>query len=262
MAIPYAMIRGHIKTCDLILFRSHDIISNIIANIEHYVNGSADFTHIGMCIRGESFYYPDPGSRPPWLNPSSLYILEATATGINGYTHDVEGKSGLCVQLRDLDQVVRTYEKTTLDRMALMQIKDEHRPEHIDQESPLLQKEYDKYRGLYYDVSLIDLWATILPFMRTIRSNRLYKHICDSLSTVFVGNQRSSTTDHPELLPRDNVHSNWQFCSKLVANIYVDIGLFPSAVVPGDILPSDFEVQPARKHIPSTLFNPVVYFDP
>jgi len=261
MSVPYSQIRDQLRTCDLILFRSHDLVSSLIAEFEKYSNGDGDFTHVGMCIRGESFYYPDPKTTPPWLKRDGLYLLEAGASGICGSVFDVEGKSGLCVQLRDLDQVVCTYKQSSLDKMAVMYLKEEFRSKELDKDSMVLQREYDKYRGLYYDLSLIDLWATVLPFARTIRDNYIYKHVCDYLAGKFIGTQRSSSTDHPELLPRDNVHSNWQFCSKLVSNIYIDLALFSKLVVPSNVTPSDLVVRPESKCLPS-IFEPIIYFDP
>jgi hypothetical protein len=51
---------------------------------------------------------------------------------------------------------------------------------------------------------------------------------------------RSKTTDNPELLPHDNKISNWQFCSKMVANLYIDLGLIPATINPSNVLPIDF----------------------
>lgn len=259
--VPYMKIRNKIKTCDLIMFRSHNIMSNLISCFEQYVNGNGDFTHMGMCIRAESFYYPNQDSTPTWLQKGKIYLLEATISGFYGHICDVEGRSGLCVQLRDLDTVVDTYEKSRKDYMALYQIQDEHRPAHIEKDSIALQKEYDKYRGLFYDASIVDFCASAFPLLRSVRDNHIYQYMVNMLGSKFFGTRRSKSTDNPELLPKDNYVTNWQFCSKLISNIYVDLGIFPSVVVSGDVMPSDFIVHPTNKHIPS-VFASLIYFEP
>ena len=163
----------------------------------------------------------------------------------------MEGKKAFCVQLRDLDEVVPNYDESAKSHMAWAPILDEHRPTDVDAPSQRIQQEYDKYRGIYYDVSILDMVSVFLPFVRYIRDNRVVTYLRDRISSFFWGNQRSPSTDHPELLPYDNYASHWEFCSKLIASIYVDLEVFPQNVVPPNVMPMDLILPNNQKHIPS-----------
>jgi hypothetical protein len=236
--VSYSQIRDQLRTTDLLLFRGCDFVSNTISHVEQFKNGCGDFTHSGICVRAESFT-----TRPYWWTAGKIYILEST---ISGYKHlsdgvpDVEGKNTLSVQLRDLDQVVVNYDKTPDARLGWVPMIDQYRPIGIDNESKELQATYDHYRGLTYDASLIDLTSAALPVMRPIRDNRLFKCVRDMIGALILGTNRSDSTDHPEQLPADNYVSNWQFCSELVSNIYLDLGIFPQTVNPENVMPTDF----------------------
>ena len=241
--IPYSEIRDQLQTCDLMLFRGSDFVSNFISQVEKFENSCGDFTHTGICIRAESFYYPDPTTRPSWWTPGKIYVLESTISGykyISDGVPDVEGKNALCVQLRDLDEVVNHYDTNPNTRLAWSPMLDQFRPININQPSPSLQETYDRYRGLYYDASFVDLSAAAIPFMRHIRDNKVFRKVRDTIGAFCFGTQRSDSTDNVDQLPDDNVISNWQFCSEVIAHIYVDLGILPSDVIPDNVIPTDY----------------------
>ena len=249
MDTKYNTIKSTIKTCDLILFRAHDIVSNIISKVESFVDGNGEYTHVGMCIRGSSFWYPN--GAPFWLNKDKIYILESTMNGTFKSVPDVEGLNKSCVQLRDLDKVIEYYMKDPRNEIGLLKLKDSCRATDIDVESEKLQAEYEKYRGIHYDISPIDLLSTVCPIVRTIQGNRLFKSVRDYLVALCFGRHRDGSNDN------DNIVSNWQFCSELVANIYVDLNMLPHDVDPATVIPSDIVVCNEKKHI-FHIFEPII----
>lgn len=256
IGIPYSEIRDKLKTCDILFFRGDNRYSNMIAYVEKKIDGNGDFNHVGMCIRSESFNFVE---KPEWFKEGKVYIFESTSSCSVGDTPNVENKKALCVQLRDLDDVVMTYDKMPNAHLGVSHLKNDYRSSDYDKPCELIQKEYDKYRGLYYDASVVDLMSTISPVARGIRDNWIYRNIRDLFGYFWYGVDRSKTTDNPEQLPKDNKISNWQFCSELVTNIYIDLGLFPSNVIASDVLPSDLLVCPECKHIPN-IFEPIIRF--
>ncbi len=241
MQCKYETIKSKIRTCDLMLFRAHDIVSNVISKVESFVDGNGDYTHVGMCIKGSSFWYPN--GAPEWLNKDELYILESTMNGTFKNVPDVEGLNKSCVQLRELDKVIEHYKIDKRNGIGLLQLKELCRPLDIDFDSEKLQKEYDKYRGMHYDISPIDLISTVCPVVRTLQGNYIFRSIRDYLGALCFGKNRNGPNEH------DNLISNWQFCSELVANIYVDLNMLPHEVDPSAIIPSDLVVCNEKKHI-------------
>ena len=224
---------------------------------EKYVNHDGEYTHVGFCIKGQSFAFD---KNPPWFKEDRLYILEATISGVCGSVTDVEGRGGLCVQLRDLDEVVKQYDHTTENYTAWQSLTDEFHPKELDFHSTQLQKEYDHYRGLYYDVDVIDLLAAAFPAVRNLRDNTIIQGVTNFLGRLCFGLKRSSSTDDPKSLPYDNYCQNWQFCSKLISHMYVDLGIFSNLVDPADIMPTDLVVEPPEKHIPNIFNKPIRFY--
>jgi len=95
LGVSYSEIRDKLRTCDLLLFKGGDVVSNTISKVEKYENGCGDFTHTGMCIRAESFYYPN--NKPSWLQEGKIYILEST---ISGYKYISDGIPNLCFYIK------------------------------------------------------------------------------------------------------------------------------------------------------------------
>lgn len=261
--VPYQEIRDQLRTGDLVLFHSYtSAVSNVIKIAEKCVDkGHSEITHVGMVIRGESFCFPegDPASvatRPAWLTDTGVYIFESTLSG-HGEIPDVEGKSGFCAQLRDLDALVPNYLSFKGAKIYVAHLLDEHHHSDLDHSSAKIQEIYDRYRGLHYDSSLIDMASLVIPGLHYIRDNWIFRYIRDYIGSWIYGTMRSKSTDNPELLPRDNKISNWQFCSKMVASIYIDLGLFPKTVIPANVMPIDF-LYPRRKMIIPPIWKPLV----
>lgn len=259
--VPYHEIRRSLRTGDLILFRSYaSAVSNVIKIAEKCVDhGHSEITHVGMVIRAESFDFAT-GSKPSWLVEGGVYLFESTLSG-HGEIPDVEGQPGFCAQLRDLDALVPNYLSFKGSKIYVAHLCDQHRPADLDDHSKRIQEIYDKYRGLHYDSSLIDMASLIIPGLHYIRDNWIFKYLRDLCGSWIYGTVRSKSTDNPELLPHDNKISNWQFCSKMVANIYIDLGLFPATINPCNVLPIDF-LYPHRKVTIPPLWKPPVCIHP
>jgi hypothetical protein len=79
--------------------------------------------------------------------------------------------------------------------------------------------------GVRYDASCINLAAAAFPILRWIRDHPCLRKFRDAFSRAFCCGSRPST---------------WLFCSELVAQIYVLLGVFPESVNPADVIPTDF----------------------
>ena len=75
-----------------------------------------------------------------------------------------------------------------------------------------MKKSTKKYNGITYDANCWSLLSSIIPFLRPKRD-----HIEQFLNT-----------------------DDWLFCSELVAEIYVKLGIFPDTVDPKNVVPMDF----------------------
>jgi cell wall-associated NlpC family hydrolase len=253
----YTDLRDRIKTGDLVFFGCTTFVSRFISVIETFVDGDGEYSHVGMCLRAESFNYPDPATKPAWCQDGKIFILESTSSVPHGDVPTVEGTVGFCVQLRDLDQVITHYGAESTYRIGVAHLLPEIRPNDLDVHSDRIQLAYDQYRGLYYDASVIDLTAIVLPMVRRIRDNVIYQYMRDLITGWWYGTARSPSTDQPADLPHDNCVSNWQFCSELVSNIYRDLGIYPAQVNPENILPSDIIRHTETKHLPAVVCDPI-----
>ena len=238
--VPFYEIKSLMRTYDLLMFRGTDLISNTIAKVEAHEDGKqvkkcANFTHVGIVIRGEDMMpIKDPSERD-WLHAEDVFVLESTMSGdLADGCKDVHGETHFGVQLRLLDNVVEHYDKPKKSRIAWCAL----RAELPKQAKDTVRAEYEKYRGLSYDLSIVDLAACFSPTVRKIRDNTAFEHIRDALCSFVYGKKRADDAGS------DNYVSNWQFCSELAANIYKDIGLLPSSVNPSNAMPADFVTDP------------------
>lgn len=219
--VPYADIRDKMLSYDLLLFRGGDMAANAIAKVEESYVGVNDFTHVGMVVRGRDLPLTSPLRN---AGPARLYVFESTASGDwcdDSVPSAVDNRGHLGVQLRDLDLVVRSYDKPVHTRMAWMSLQSALRP----RPDPLiLQEELDKYMFRPYAASFVDLAAAASPAMRYLRDNWLFRKVRSGLCWM-------CCMSNP---------STWLFCSELCAQIYKDVGVFPQTVVPADVMPVDF----------------------
>ena len=121
---PYWEIREKMTTFDLLLFRGTDFVSNAIARVEAFEDGRqvrdiANFTHAGLVIRGRDLMPPITVEEAHWLCMDGVYVLESTMSGkLADGCYDVNGKTHLGVQLRNLDDVVMHYDAKPAARLA------------------------------------------------------------------------------------------------------------------------------------------------
>jgi hypothetical protein len=238
--LPYSEIRGKLRTYDTILFRGSDLVSNAIAQVEKKLTGSGDFTHSGLVIRLRDL------PRESWIREKyeltraslaandgvstndpadAVFVFESTGSGglSDGVPAFTDNSSHLGVQLRDLDKVVVAYDSAPQARMAWLPLRVLDRDVVTDPWK--LQAVLDKYLGMSYDASVIDLGAAAVPCLRCIRDNVVFKFVRDAIYTCFCCGAKPS---------------EWLFCSELVAKVYVDIGAFPKTVNPQNVMPTDF----------------------
>jgi hypothetical protein len=236
--VPYGEIKALMRTFDLLIFRGTDLISSSIDRVERSKNGSkvANFTHVGIVIRGEDLLpcsEKDPTEKD-WLKADEVYVFESTMSGnLADGCHDVHGDTHLGCQLRLLGDVVKNYDKPAKSRMAWCAL---HKPVPAGKKS--IRASYEKYRGISYDLSVIDLAACAFPSIRKIRDNSAFEHVRDAVCRFMYGKDRADSTC------QDNYASKWQFCSEMVCNIYKDAGLLSDTVNPENVMPSDFVTDP------------------
>lgn len=221
----YSEIRASLKTYDIIGFRGGDFVADTISNLEKKYTSENYITHVGMIIRACDML---PAS--PLFHIDKIYILESTASGaadnilaqfVGTVPSVIDGKGHLGVQLRDMDVLVPQYDAPEKTRLLWLPLKDEIR---IAPNPATIQAILNKYLGIFYDASPIDLAAAVNPHMRKFRDNCLFKSLRDCFCGCFCGTRPSE----------------WMFCSELVAQIYVNIGIFGHNVNPSDVLPVDF----------------------
>lgn len=220
--VPFRTIRNSIRTGDTLLFRGSDAVSDAITEVEQHYDGVDSFSHSGMAMWASDFPATSVVRRPG--DQGRLYVLESTASGrfIDGVPAITDDRGHLGVQLRDLDMVVDAYDANPKTRLAWLPLQDARRPA-ISQQA--LDATVCKYLGTAYDASCIDMSAAAIPLMRMVRDNRCIRCLRDKLCGLCCCGARPSS---------------WLFCSELVASIYVDWGVFPETVVPGNVMPTDF----------------------
>lgn len=238
---PYSDVKPLMRTYDLLLFRGTDFVSNIIAKIEAHEDGVekvkdvANFTHVGIVIRGADLLPIKDATEEKWLKADAVYVLESTMSGdLADGCMDVHGESHLGVQLRNLDDVVTHYDSRPKARMAWCALKQSP----SSSSGVTIRAEYEKYRGLSYDLSVIDLAACAFKPVRRIRDNSIFEHLRDAVCRFMYGKSRADNAG------QDNLVSKWQFCSEMAANIYKDIGVLPDTVNPSNTMPADFVTDP------------------
>lgn len=237
----YAELRDGMKTFDLIMFRGTDVVSGAISRIESAKTGCGDYTHVGIVIRGTDLL--PAKTEEDWLNPNLLYVLESTMSGsMADGCMDVHGEAHLGVQLRKLDDVVVAYDKPSKSRLAWCRMLDSKKPACLADDaerSKACRAAYEKYRGLRYDLSAVDLAACAFPAMRRLRDSKAFSRVRDAIGRVVYGVKRADGALSP-MGTDDDLISKWQFCSELAANIYKDIGAIPATVEPQNVMPVDF----------------------
>jgi hypothetical protein len=239
--VPYETLRDKMRTFDLLLFRGTDAVSGAISRVERAKTGCGDYTHVGILVRGSDLMpIHEAEGEDKWLKPETLYVFESTMSGeMADGCPDVHGESHLGVQLRALDDVVAAYDKPAKSRLAWCAVLQGKLPATLADDAErakACRAAYEKYRGLRYDLSAVDLAACAFPAMRRIRDSKAFSRVRDALSRVVYGSKRADGAEGGD----NDLISKWQFCSELAANIYKDIGAIPATVEPQNVMPVDF----------------------
>lgn len=216
--VLYVAYKRNLKPFDIILFKGHDFVSDLVRLCEEKEirrPRAGDFSHSGMVVTSDILDHPR-------VLPGKVYVWESTMSGrlTDGVT-DIDGRSYLGVQLRDLDLVVPAYDAPNDTAIAHGSLLVAKRPYQLGLQGDPLISPYTKAKftnffnrvnGSLYDVNVYDLCASLYPSLRWCRSE------VDAV-----------------------VHStNWMFCSELIAAAYREMNIVPSSVVPADVVPADF----------------------
>lgn len=240
----YAQIKPLLRTFDLLLFKGSDVVSKVIAKIEKIEDGprAPDFTHVGCVVLGKDLFPLTRDAEKEWLHEDTVYVFESTMSGkLGGGPNDVTDHARFGVQLRSLDDVVESYDLPETTRMAWAPLRQEVR-ERVDVKKA--RDVYEKYKGLRYDASIVDLAAAIdVPCTRCLRDWGVFRFLRDYICCCFCWSSKRADYS-PGTKKTDNLVSKWQFCSELVANIYKDIGIVPVSVNTKDVIPTDMLVDP------------------
>jgi hypothetical protein len=243
--VNFIEIKDKIRPFDIIAFRGGDIISDIIYMLESYEIGiSDDFTHVALVVTSEllpSFIY---NNKEITLEHNKLYILESTLTyNLSNYTDYPPEISTNCgyfgVQIRELETIIPRYiikEETKVAWCPLINNPFDRLTNETDYQyntrlstiKDKFKQEFDKYYHTSYQANLINLFAAMFPCIRPLRtiSNIVFKTIFDKLKELNITNCVGP--------------SGWQFCSELIANIYIDFNILSKEYNPQDVLPVDF----------------------
>jgi hypothetical protein len=218
--VSYNEYKYFIKPLDLVMFKGGDFLSDFIRFLEKSRNKNISkkeydlecdaFSHVGIVVNDEIL-------NDPRLKPGKLYIWESTMSGkLSDGVYNIDGKSYLGVQLRDLDKVVKAYDLDQDTDIAFCSVKDSVLSQYKNEYEALLKQRFTtlfiKYNGVRYDANLYSLSSSIFPCLRKTRDE--IEDICNS--------------------------EEWLFCSELVAIVYKELYLIPKNVDPKNVVPMDF----------------------
>lgn len=245
--VPWSVIRNQIRTYDLLLFRGADFVSEAIAKVEEHGVGTGEFTHVGLAVWAKDLPAKSRFRRAG--DEEKLYVLESTASGrIASAPGNIDRRSQLGVQLRDMDEVVPAYDTFPRARLAWAPLRDSRKSaEDSSSDAPtsntaakatrpapnpaVLENILERYMDLFYDANCLDLLASALPSLRTLRT--FFHGSCCVLQALFCCGCTSSPC-------RKHQINKWYFCSELVSQVYIDLGVFPRTLNPANVMPSDF----------------------
>lgn len=212
----YSEYKDNIKPLDIIFFKGDEFVSNSIRffqkrrateNTTNYNIDPDAFSHVGLVVTHEIL-------NDHRLVPYKLYIWESTMSGsMSDGVNNIDGQSFFGTQLRDLDEVIKAYDKSKKARIAVGSLKNEIFTA-FDLMNLKLQFTalFEKYNNVQYDANLVSVASTIYRFCRCCRG-------CteETLNT-----------------------EEWLFCSEMVALIYVKLGILPKGLNSKNVAPMDF----------------------
>lgn len=203
--------RKDIRPFDIVLFRGTDFVSDAIRWFQRRhlrYSRKNDFSHCGIVITSEVLDHPN-------ILPGRFYVMESTISGRLGQgIPDIDGKSFLGVQIRDLEDLIPAY-LNGKSQIAIGKLKNnpfESKKRRVARRK--LQKFYRKYNHRVYDYNPINLSASIFSCMKPVKY---------SLEQFLEQNS-----------------DNLLFCSEMAAELYKEIGLLDSDVRADEVVPMDF----------------------
>lgn len=212
----YDDIKRHFRPFDAVFFKGSSLFSRVISRSQMLFNddpNSGDFTHVGMIVNSDILEHPN-------VLKGKLYILESTIGGHFGLdVYDINGRSIIGVQLRDLDEVVRAYDvpnNTTIAYGKLI-------ANPINKLPGLKLKEmftifFNEVNGKMYNGNICDMMAAFIPYIRGYRE--FNKYVTNSMCPCMGGNDK-------------------YFCSELIALAYVITGVYPENINIHNVMPRD-----------------------
>ena len=216
--VLYNEYAKHIHPLDVIMFRGGDFISDLIRFLEksHLRKDSSAgynipanaFSHIGIIVTTDIL-------NDDRLEKGKLYIWESTMSGyLTDGIYNIDGGSFLGVQLRDFDEVFRSYDADLTTRIAVAHLKNNVFKKKKFQQNlkKKFTKLFAKYDGARYDANIFSLGSSLYSNLRPIRN---------SVERIF-------NTE------------NWLFCSELVAMVFKELGFFSPNTEPKNVVPMDF----------------------
>lgn len=234
--VNFDEIRNQIKPFDIISFKGADAVSSIISSFQKYFLGSDEVSHVGMVVTSEILPYYTINGAQKFLDSEEIYVFESTIPYNIGLNLEVSpdvltGQGQMGVQIRKLKDVVLSYTKDGKSSVAWCKlIGNPFNDNNKDFLSIMFQEIFHEYYNRMYDLSFISLASAIFPKMRGIRAVRdfIYYNLYKLSNYLGFSSQES-------LGPL-----GWQFCSELMANIYIELGIIDPSTDPRNVVPVDF----------------------
>ena len=245
MTKQYSEIKDQIKPLDLLLFRGNDFISDTIKEFEWLLEGCGEFSHAGLVVDNKILPFVSQ------LKDDHLYVWESTMSGsCDGYNKsggvpDIEiGKGRFGVQIRDLEDVIISYEETNKSNVnenkntavAWCQLiknpfltNDDNRKEIIDE----LNRFHTQYGFRKYELNPLVLLSAIFGCCRKLRND--YDKMSIMGHNILVKFGKAYGKEDDEDIDEESV-----FCSQFVTMIYKRLNIIPKNIRSSDISPVDF----------------------
>jgi hypothetical protein len=215
----------NIRPFDLVLFNGGDTVSSFIERLSVRAQGKDAnlFSHVGMIITKDIL--PDEVN----MEYNKLYIFESTASGsLGGKVYNIDGKTFIGCQIRDFDEVMKSYDSNPKSSIAIRHLK--NNPLDVSNINTIQRKMaylYGKYNYTPYEINIMNLFEAMFPKLRKLRIKRN--------------------------------ENKFIFCSELVATIYKNMGILPSTCNPADVVPSDFVTRDLDKQVDLNIFDKIQY---
>ena len=212
-----------LRDFDLVLFDGGNTgASLLIKSLEKYELGEGNFSHVGIIITSKSL--PFQG-----LEDGKLYIFESTQSGaLTDGVLNVEGHPFLGSQVRDFDQVLKSYDNSADTHIAVRKLVNNPLDTmDINNVRIIMAYLYGKFNHKRYQIFVAQLFEAMFPRLRIFRNKR--------------------------------IEERFVFCSELVAYIYKGFGLLSVECNCGDVVPQDFISKDVDAMVNTTIFHEVQY---